>query len=246
MCCFSQPVRSVTQTSIFARSGLEGHQYIVYSMRLDCPVDVAMILPLPVKSGAGENAVRFINLEEYPEFFQDMQTAFLRAQSMGRGGFSGGLDSALEVHSVGSFEASYVPTVRDFSRLDARFRLPDRTWSQLPQYRTYGFAVFRLKPGAQTIHPMAFEFPRGDTRRLFYPTVHIHDGKVHSTASFDHMLYCQKWGEDTFRVVGWQESEKPADQYLKHEKSQSVVVPKAHLYQKQLRGRLVNQDTWLG
>jgi hypothetical protein len=38
---------------------------------------------------------------------------------------------------------------------------------------------------------MVFEFPRRDTSSLFFPTVHVHDGKVHATAGFDHALYCQ-------------------------------------------------------
>ena len=37
---------------------------------------------------------------------------------------------------------------------------------------------------------MAFDFPRA-AKKLFFPTVHIHDGKVHDKADFDHALYCQ-------------------------------------------------------
>src|SRR5207248_7445223 len=98
-------------------------------------------------------------------------------------------DGLLNVVDVGSFEASFVPTIPDFERLDERFRLPTGTWDQLPQYKQYGFTVFKLKPGAKVIHPMAFEFPRAAPARLFFPTVHIHDGKVHDTATFDHALY---------------------------------------------------------
>ena len=103
---------------------------------------------------------------------------------------------------VGSFVASFVPTVKDFSRLDEQFRLPDGTWDKLPAYKDYGFAVFKLKKGEQKVHPMAFEFPRADKTRLFFPTVHIHDGKVHDQAGFDHVLYCQ--GVDT--RMRWRES----------------------------------------
>ena len=38
---------------------------------------------------------------------------------------------------------------------------------------------------------MAFSFPRHDPDRLFFPTVHIHDGHVYSVAQFDHSLYYQ-------------------------------------------------------
>jgi hypothetical protein len=37
------------------------------------------------------------------------------------------------VREVGSFEASYVPKIADFSRLDERFRLPVAVWKKLPQ-----------------------------------------------------------------------------------------------------------------
>jgi hypothetical protein len=248
MCCFSQPVRSVSNTSIFARSGIEGRQYVVYSMRLNSPHDVAMILPLPVAAGAGEKSVRFINLQQYPEIFTDLMQLFL-PPSQGRGGFGGPMTKSaprLEVQQVGSFEASYVPTVRDFSRLDERFQLPMGTWDKLPQYRSYGFAVFKLKPGAQMVHPMAFDFPRADPRRLFFPTVHIHDGRIHDSAGFDHTLYCQRFGTDAFRLMDWNESERFADSAVKTAQAQSVVIPKAHVYRKSLRGRLKNQDTWVG
>ncbi len=32
---------------------------------------------------------------------------------------------------------------------------------------------------------MAFEFPHRDPTRLFFPTVHVHDGRVHARAEFD-------------------------------------------------------------
>ena len=59
--------------------------------------------------------------------------------------------SKLEVVRVGNFEASFVPTQKDFSRLDERFRLPKAAWKLLPAYESYGFAVFKLKPGAMKV-----------------------------------------------------------------------------------------------
>ena len=97
-----------------------------------------------------------------------------------------------------------MPAVKDFARLDERFRLPATTWDALPDYKDHGFAVFKLKSGEKHVHPMAFEFPRADHKRLFFPTVHIHDGKVHKTATFDHELYCQA-GRGRKRA-SWKES----------------------------------------
>src|SRR5215467_6262836 len=194
MCCFSQPVISVTGTNIFARPDSDGRQLLVYSMTINARNDLAMILPLPVKTPAGEKDVKFIDLKEYSEFFADMERGFYNLPPPAAGGFvalSAARSQKLEVIQVGNFEASFVPTQKDFSRLDERFRLPPDAWKQLPQYESYGFAVFKLKSGEMKVHPMAFSFPREKARALFFPTVHIHDGKVHSKAHFDHALFCQ-------------------------------------------------------
>ena len=46
-------------------------------------------------------------------------------------GSAGGIEegvSMLQVHEVGDYEASYVPTLADFHRLDPRFRMADEIW----------------------------------------------------------------------------------------------------------------------
>src|SRR6267154_1917450 len=127
MCCFSQPIISVSGTNIFGRPEANGRQLLVYSMTVNAKKDLAMILPLPVKTPAGEKDV--------------MQ------------GHAVTNSPKLEVVQVGDFEASFVPTQNDFFRLDERFRLPRGAWKQLPAYESYGFAVFKLKPGALKVHP---------------------------------------------------------------------------------------------
>src|SRR5882762_10921421 len=76
MCCFSQSVISVSGTNIFARPEADGRQLLVYSMVLNAKKDLAMILPLPVKTPAGERDVKFVDLKEYPEFFEDLESGF--------------------------------------------------------------------------------------------------------------------------------------------------------------------------
>jgi hypothetical protein len=112
----------------------------------------------------------------------------------------------------------------------------------LPQYKDYGFAVFKLKKGEHKVHPMALEFPRADARRLFFPTVHIHDGKVHDRARFDHALFCQ--GADT--GARWDESPRPAGMFLRGiDRAKGVVDGKAHVYRKQMVGVYKNEDVWV-
>src|SRR5882724_978718 len=112
MCCFSRPVISVSGTNIFARPDAEGRQLLVYSMTINAKDDLAMILPLPVKTPAGEKDVRFIDLQGYADFFADMEAGFHRPEKVTRGlhnavPAAAGL-SRLEVVQVGSFEASFV------------------------------------------------------------------------------------------------------------------------------------------
>src|SRR5215471_15595469 len=76
MCCFSRPVISVRGTNIFARPDADGRQLLVYSMTINAQNDLAMILPLPVRTPAGEKDVKFIDLKEYPEFFADLEVGF--------------------------------------------------------------------------------------------------------------------------------------------------------------------------
>src|SRR5262249_45046878 len=145
----------------------------------------------------GESAARFVSLAGYTSFFDDMMGGFVMLPTYAAGspkGFS--LPSfprpKLVVHTVGAFEASYVPSIDDFDRLDERFRLPTEVWQHLPEYADYGFAVFKLRKARRSrVHPMAFRFVTRNPAALFFPTVHIHDGKVHEAADFDHELYFQ-------------------------------------------------------
>src|SRR5262249_51979047 len=150
MCCFSQPVELVADTNIFARSD-NGRQFLVYSMSYAARSELAMVLPLPVPPGPSEDAVRFINLQRYPTFFDDLRRGFpprmLYPRCLGARAIS--LDAPkLRVHDVGDFEASFVPRIADFDRLDERFRIPPDVWARLPAYHDFGFAVFKLKASA--------------------------------------------------------------------------------------------------
>lgn len=246
MCCFSQPVESVTATKIFARESTKNRQFVVYSMTLAAEKDLAMILPLPVPAKSPEDAVRFINLEKYEKFFADMAKGFpatrgpSKSETFGLGGLG---NHKLEVVEVGSFVASFVPTVADFARLDEQFRLPNGTWDKLPAYKEFGFAVFKLKPGEKTIHPMAFEFPRA-TRRLFFPTVHIHDGEVHEQADFDHVLYMQA-EQNAGAMMQWQESPQLAASFMKIDDTAGIVDGKQHIYRLKISGKKQNRDIYV-
>jgi len=216
MCCFTASVVGVELTGIFAR-GDGRSQYLAYQMRYNALEELAMVLPLPTPIGVAEGAVRFIDLSGYPEFFADAEHGFYWAVHDPDEMRSLSSDDRLEVHEVGSYEASFIPRLTDFSRLDPRFRMPDGVWSSLPQYADWSFCVFKLREGRNDVHPMAFEFPRRDPARLFFPTVHVHDGTVREKAYFDHQLYCQVerpplgWRTSARVPKGWREFERQDD-----------------------------------
>ena len=146
MCCFSGPVTDVSTTKIFGKGSGEGRQYVVYSMQYETENELAMILPMPVQDNPAEDAVHFINMENFPDFFEDLNSGFPVKRSRRKSNQPIAIESAspdvLEVVEVGSFVASFVPKVSDFGRLDPRFRLGNDVWDDLPQYSDYGFAVF--------------------------------------------------------------------------------------------------------
>lgn len=258
VCCFSGPVEHVSGTKIFARPLAGGDQLLAYSMSFGAARELAMILPLPVPPGPSDDAVEFISLQGYERFFDDLAAAFpsflVMSRSKGALGVQAGRAPTLVVHEVGDFVASFVPTLADFERLDPRFRLDPTVWERLPRYRDWGFAVFELAPkrlglwarlfggpGRQTVHPMAFRFPRRDPRTLFFPTVHVHDGAVHETAGFDHTLYCQP-DAITAATFGWQESGGPIGRWVDPQRSGGLIDPDAPAYRQILHGPRRNLD----
>jgi len=246
MCCFSREVESVTDTKIFARDSTSPLQFLVYEMVYSSSQDLAMILPLPVPAQTPENGVRFINLEKYPTFFSALESGFPRPRSVSGFALGGGevksAASPLAVVEVGSYQASFVPKVSDFSRLDERFRLPTSVWSMLPQYKNYGFAVFKLKKESNKPHPMAFEFPRANPLQLFFPTIHIHDGQVHAKAEFDHTLYAQFSRGHRIVPQLWKESPQPAGMFMNIAKCEGLLEKGAHAYKRTIHGMQKNED----
>ena len=252
MCCFSvaspvgwyqrlfPPRVHVSKTNIFARMIAPGVQALAYGMDLDARREVAMVLPLPVARGSGEDAVRFVDLSAHARMFDELGALFHVVQPYRKGGGMRALGFSapvLEVHEVGAFVASYVPTRADFGRLDPRFRLPEVLFGAVPAYAEYGFAVFQLVPGKHTVHPMALTFPTRAPERLFFPTVHVHDGRFHPTATFDHALYYQRAGgaaDDDERAPL-----APTKTYAE------LVATGTPMARRRLRARLPNADTWV-
>lgn len=238
MCCFSLRVRFVGSTKIFARGLPDGRQLLAYSMDVEVERELAMVLPLPVPRGCGDDAVEFLSLDGYDRFFDDLAAAFppshlLAPQAKSRSPLAHASPPKLVVHEVGQFEASFVPSRADFARLDERFRMPEEVFQEAAEVRDYGFAVFRLKPKKrgllgfftkrQRVHPMAFSFPRRNPGALFFPLLHAHDGRVPSTAAFDHLLYAQP--DPLLRaLLPWIPSSKALDVHVDTARARGLVA----------------------
>ncbi len=246
MCCFSGSVDRVSATKIFARLLAPGRQGLVYQMSLKSRQDVAMILPLPVVPGTQGDAIHWVDLSQYPQFFSDLDRGFPVSKSDSRKDWGAPpAGAALPVVEVGNFEASFVPSLADFHRLDERFRLSDVAQGDLPEYLGWAFAVFKLKAGDRKIHPMAFSFPTAAPRRLFFPTLHVHDGKVHDFAEFDHVLYAQPHLTQELSFLAWTESDLLPPSFMDQALSKDLLSLDHHVYRRSLHGRLENEDTWV-
>lgn len=246
MCCFSGKV-DVSRTRIFARFVGQQSQALVYQMKYSTQDPVAMVLPIPTPAGSQEDAVKFFSLQKYKNFFADLQKGFPAPLANSRGPVVtlGAVPKSLKVEDVGDFIASFVPSVADFARLDERFRLPAGAWEKLPDQKKYGFAVFQLKAATSETHPMAFTFPTAADAKLFFPTVHIHDGEVHDEAQFDHMLYLQPRSSDEVVPRQWEESPQPAGMFANEKEAQGLLSGKLHVYRRTLVGKLKNADTFV-
>ena len=251
---------------MFARRCDGDRQILVYSMSVEIERELAMVLPLPVPPGGGDDAVQFIDLSGYAELFDDVALAFPEAK-LASGGFGRGLAAVarapLVVHDVGEFVASYVPSPDDLDRLDPRFRIPRAVFAS-QAYDDWGFAVFQLKPqdrrrkrsfwrrdadadtdAAQTVHPMAFQFPTRRPSALFFPTLHVHDGaSVPATAHYDHTLVCQSDDELLIRTFGWEASARPLGRYVSADRARGAIAPDAPAFRVRLDGTLPNADHW--
>ena len=257
MCCFAGPVRSVTSTRIFGRLTGVGTQFIAYQMKYRSDALNAMILPLPTVKKPGEDAVRFVDLSGYDRFFADLDRGFMhrpKSRSLFLPAINSAIDRPLKVHKVGNFDASFVPTMKDFDRLDPRFTISKDVWAQLPEYQDWGFAVFQLHELAGEPHAMAFEFQTRQKETVFFPTVHIHDGKVHGEEEFDHTLYTQHAGLDaiageaSFRPdpgTKMMRSTGPASKFVKTEKTQGLVDGDLLVHRRQMKGTFTNNDVWI-
>lgn len=268
MCCFSGRVDVVEKTRIFARRIDDRTQGLAYAMNVAAESDLAMVLPLPTDPSAGDEAARFVDLSEEPYLFAVLDAVFPiepGVESVAAPQRLRANRPTLAVHTVGSFEASFVPAPEDFDRLDPRFRLTPRVLDALCARERFGFAVFQLRGlGVETLaappkpwwrrifsgddpppeptlrrqhfHPMGITFRSRAPETLFFPTVHVHDGTLTETADFDHTLYAQGRADDA-----WAQSVAPPHIDAVR-RTKGILAEGALVKRYKMRGELPNRD----
>jgi len=194
MCMMTAPAE-VSDTSIYVSTD-GAQQTVLYQMKMKAEKKIAMILPIP---GV---LTSWVDTSKYPKFFEDLSSSFVPASRGGGGPIMLG-SRALPVHKVGSYVATYVPTLDDFARVSPEFRLAPKLNLAKYGYDAPGwsFAVFAFDPecgGPE--HAIGYRFQRGadfpDADALFVPTLHVHDGeRADDVAHYDHHIYCSHVGE---------------------------------------------------
>ncbi len=258
MCCFAQPVDSVSRTRIFGRLTEQKSQFVAYQMRYASKITNAMILPIPIQARARRSPIRFIDLSAYPEFFRHLERGFPKPKSLteSRTVESALQHDSLQVHKVGQFEASFVPTIDHFEKLDPRFSISKNTWNKIPDYSDYGFVVFQLQDLSGEPHPMAFEFSTRLTDTVFLPTVHIHDREVHRREEFDHTMYVQNSDLDLVAgdyqghklwdlKSGWARSYASAENFIDTKRSKDLIAGDLKVHRKIMKGMFTNEDQFI-
>lgn len=162
MCLFTSGVTDVSDTRIFVRKEGARRQILAYQMTLQADDELAMVLPLPVGERDESSALEFINMEKCERFF-DTIASLLAIWEDDDVSFGSSLGSdappvtrpVLEVHRVGDYEASFVPSIADFSRgvlhcyhRTARYQFADvvqKPWARQGQYGASNSAVIRIR-----------------------------------------------------------------------------------------------------
>lgn len=194
MCIMALPVRSVSNTRIFAGFNPERtRQLTIYEMAvtLQTPGN-AMILPVPA---SGAEDVDLIDMSAVPKFFDDLDTVFEPMYLGTRGSRGVPASGMLKVHEVGSYRVSIAGKIDDLLLVDPEvFSLSVDTAATLARHYATGFAfVVATMRESGKFHPLAYTSPLTRTDGLFVPTRHEH-GKVDRVprAQWDHHIYRQR------------------------------------------------------
>lgn len=162
--------------------------------------NMAMILPVPSTGKWVKNKpmIEFYAMDgKYEEVFSKLESLFPAYEKLQRQSFSynagaDGIseDEEIEVHQVGSYDVSIVPSLDKFDYLQHDIFELDKGFQSLLKRdynQGYAFVVCKLRNG-EKFHPIAYSHPMTPDGKLFIPTKHYHN-KSESGADWDHSIY---------------------------------------------------------
>jgi hypothetical protein len=203
MCIIQGEVETVKNTKILVAPMAGDLQLTVYSNKVRLGADAgAMVLPFP-----GSECLPF-DLSAYKDLFKDLNNA-VWPKTLSKGFRSRGMmtlsTNSLEVLQVGSYKASVVPTLDDFSRLDAEvFKIDPRVHEFLKTHypNLWGFVVCQLDHDKE-YHPFGYITQRAIGGSLFMPTRHWHEHKASKLPPSANTSWgSNSWGSNSWRRRG--------------------------------------------
>jgi hypothetical protein len=177
MCIIQGQTESIAKTKILVAPLQDGKsQLTVYCNTVSLKTKGgAMILPFP------QGDCDLVDLSAYATLFKDLnRLCWPVTKSRGFRGMTlstNSLSDSLEVKQVGSYKASVVPGLEDFSRLRKDvFVVDPKVYEFLgTKYpEGYGFVVCQLDQNKE-YHPFGYTHSKLPDGRMFVPTMHYHD-----------------------------------------------------------------------
>ena len=243
---FSTPVRVASAFNFFARAQAD-HQFLACSFRYEAATAFTLMLPLPTPPDAAANAVRFINLSAYDDFFRDTRRGWPDlTRDTGKQSLTDRIREKvrdwLDLDTT-QIELAFFPNQSVLADRRDRWPLPEVVWSALTPYAKFGLVGLKLEAGANRLPPIAFEFPRGASTELFFPTAHNLPRRV--AQNLKHALYAQT----ATRSLAWRisisaEDERPlrARNFVKVDRARGLIDPDQPIMARRLSGPADNLD----
>lgn len=235
MCIINRPVHSVNNTLLFGAKlsqpfEVEGKQYerqlTIYSNKVNTKIGNEMILPFPLKDGIPNDLqITLYDLSHMRQnIFKSIDVLFTRTNRprSKKSKATLGLDRALPVILIGSYQVTICYCIEDLKRIDPEvFQLADGVETLLTkEYPTnFGFLICKLDPtknnDSKEYEPFAYSSFMVKPSQLFLPTLHFHaeeinDKKLSSTKSsssmdglWDHKIFVYNYHEGLPKIDEW-------------------------------------------
>ena len=196
MCIILSQVESVSNTQIYVSSSKDRRkQLTIYTNQVETHIKNAMVLPVP-----NPLSVELLNFTKYKNIFEDCRECFYynegsrKDSHMYRAALSASAEyrPPLPVYTVGSYQASIVPSINDIDRINTQIlRVNPQVFTLLKDTydSSFGFIICQLREGSHQYHPFAYTHLIHKCRLLFVPTLHYHPGESSVKADWDHTIY---------------------------------------------------------